>query len=47
MAPRVKEKADFKLSMGPMTFPHHLARIMVLEQLYRAEAIQAGSRYHK
>ena len=47
MAPRVKEKADFKLAMGPMTFPHHLARIMVLEQLYRAEAIQAGSRYHK
>ncbi len=44
---KVKEKADYKLSMGPMTFPHHLARIMVLEQLYRAEAIQAGSKYHK
>ncbi len=43
----VKAKADFKLSMGPMTFPHHLARIMVLEQIYRAEAIQAGSKYHK
>lgn len=47
IAPRVKERADFKLSMGAMTFPHHLARIMVLEQLYRAEAIQAGSKYHK
>ena len=47
MSPRVKEKADFKLSMSPMTFPHHLARVMVLEQLYRAEAIQAGSKYHK
>lgn len=47
MSPTVKEKADFKLSMGPMTFPHHLARIMVLEQIYRAEAIQAGSKYHK
>jgi len=47
IAPRVKSLANFKLSMGPMTFPHHLARIMVLEQLYRSEAIQAGSKYHK
>ncbi len=47
ISPRLKALADFKLSMGPMTFPHHLARIMVLEQLYRAEAIQAGSKYHK
>lgn len=47
IAQKIKEKADFQLSMSPMTFPHHLARIMVLEQLYRAEAIQAGSKYHK
>ena len=47
MAQRIKDKADFKLSMSRMTFPHHLARVMVLEQLYRAEAIQAGSKYHK
>lgn len=47
IADSVKNAADFKLSMSPMTFPHHLARIMVLEQLYRAEAIQAGSKYHK
>ena len=47
MADTIKNKADFKLSMSPMTFPHHLARIMVLEQLYRSESIQAGSKYHK
>jgi 23S rRNA (pseudouridine1915-N3)-methyltransferase len=47
IAPKVKARADLKLSMSAMTFPHHMARIMVLEQLYRAESIQAGNKYHK
>ena len=47
MAESVKQRADMRLGMSEMTFPHHLARVMLTEQIYRSFKIIEGSRYHK
>lgn len=47
MAESVKQRADMRLGMSEMTFPHHLARVMLTEQIYRSFKIIGGSRYHK
>jgi 23S rRNA (pseudouridine1915-N3)-methyltransferase len=46
ISPDVMQKIDFKLSLSQMTFPHEMARIVLLEQLYRAAAIAMGKEYH-
>ena len=47
LAKEVKDMAKVKLSMSKMTFPHHLARVMLLEQIYRGFKIAEGGKYHK
>jgi 23S rRNA (pseudouridine1915-N3)-methyltransferase len=44
--PSVTQRADMRLSFGPITLPHELARVVLLEQLFRAHKILAGQAYH-
>lgn len=47
LSSKIKDMSNFKLSMSDMTFPHNLARLMLLEQIYRACKINSNEAYHK
>jgi 23S rRNA (pseudouridine1915-N3)-methyltransferase len=45
--PTVQARAEYRLSLGPLTWPHFLVRGMLAEQLYRVQAIRTGHPYHR
>ncbi len=47
LARDVLDRANEKLSLGPMTLPHELARLVLYEQIYRAATIRSGIKYHR
>ena len=47
LAPAIRERADYRWSLSPLTWPHGLARVMLAEQLYRAHSLLLGHPYHR